>query len=75
MEGIKSYHVDEPVDRQVFTREDLIRYLDDIRDILIRNNVGMFDLSNYDFDAEYIKSCYDFLQSRLQHSECERFKL
>lgn len=73
MEQVRSYQVDEPVDRPVFTKEDMMRHLNNIRELLINNGVGMFDLSSFEYDAEYIVSCYHYLESRLQHSEMERF--
>ncbi|MBQ0141417.1 MAG: hypothetical protein KBT06_01240 [Prevotellaceae bacterium] len=72
----------EKVGEIIYDRDSLLESLDRMKNLLelcINNEVdedakkSIFKAFNY--NAEYVEATYDYLVSRLQHSETERFKL
>lgn len=75
----------EKVNELIYDRGSFIDTLDRMKDLInlaFASNAKYLDpeaqeilLGAFNANAEYLESAYDYLVSRLQHSETERFKL
>lgn len=72
----------EKVGEIIYDRDSFISILNNIKDLLnlalykdLDPEVKEVTFEAFKANAAYLESAYDYLVSRLQHSETERFKL